>query len=242
MINAIFIQARLKSTRLEKKVFKEYKGRTVIEYQIERLKHNCSYPIILLTSINSQDDPLAELCLKHDIPCFRGSEEDVIERFTQCAEKHNVENFYLIYGDEPFTDIFTLNETFKLLITSKELIVFNNHLPEGTYGYGFTKAAAIALNQKKTNFENEVWGEMVKKIGIRIWQKTSNNFSDDIRLTIDYQEDFIVFTKIIDYFNERIFSTPIDQIIHFYIENNLQQTNGIRIKDYKDRLIEQGKI
>lgn len=242
MTNSIFIQARLKSTRLEKKVLKEYNGRAILEYQIERLRSSCNFPIIILTSINSQDDPLETFCQKHKINCFRGSEEDVIERFTKCAETYSVENFYLVYGDEPFIDIPTIFNTFKLLDNSEELIVFNNHLPEGTYGYGFTQSAAKSLNKKKTNLANEVWGEMVKKIGIRIWQQRSQRISDNIRLTIDYPEDFLVFTIIIDYFKEKIFSITTDRIIQYYYENDLQKINGIRINDYKNRIITQGNI
>lgn len=240
--SAIFIQARLKSTRLEKKVLIEYKGLSIIEYLINRIKSNLNLPIVLLTSINSMDDEL-ELCAKKNkIYLYRGSEDDVIDRFTNCAKYYATDKFYLVFGDEPFIDTSLVKDTFSYLDNQYSMIVFNNNFVEGTYGYGFTLSASNRLNFIKTNSNNEVWGEMAKKsdIPIHYMKKTKNDIN--VRLTIDYIEDFEVFKKIIDHFGNEIFTTKSEEIIKYYIESGFIKINGKRITEYYNRIVKQGNI
>ena len=45
--------------------------------------------LLLHNSVEPSDDQIAQLCAKHAIDCFRGSLEDVLDRFYQAVERHN---------------------------------------------------------------------------------------------------------------------------------------------------------
>src|SRR5580692_9396702 len=89
MITAI-IQARMGSTRLPGKVLRTVNGRTLLDIQLERVKAaKLIDQIVVATSILEQDKPIADLCAKLGVPCFRGSETDVLERFYQATKQFN---------------------------------------------------------------------------------------------------------------------------------------------------------
>ncbi len=194
-INSVFVQARLKSTRLNKKVLIKLNGRPIIDYLVSRIQKNTSYPVILLTSTNKKDNPLIEYAKQKGIAYFAGSENDVIDRFYRACIEFKVKKFYLLYGDEPNVDIPTIINNFSILSQKKDVIIFNHGLPEGTYRYGFSLKSAEILNNNKTSYNNEVWGQMAKRIGVNIFNNVTNRipFENRVRLAIDYKEDLQVF-------------------------------------------------
>ena len=80
------IQARLGSTRLPGKVLKKILGKTVLEHIIERLSYAKKIDqLIIATSNLSENDQIADLAKQKGISCFRGDEDDVLNRFYQAA-------------------------------------------------------------------------------------------------------------------------------------------------------------
>lgn len=80
------LQARMGSTRLPGKVLKPVLGRPMLYYQVERLKH-CTLldEIILATTDDSLDDPVAEFGEAQGLQVFRGSVNDVLDRYHGAA-------------------------------------------------------------------------------------------------------------------------------------------------------------
>jgi spore coat polysaccharide biosynthesis protein SpsF len=114
MIAAI-IQARMGSTRLPGKVLMEVDGVPLLEYQIDRIKQSKMLnKIIVATSILEQDDKIADFCDSHDILCFRGSENDVLERYYDCAKQYKVETVVRLTADCPLIDPQVIDQTIML--------------------------------------------------------------------------------------------------------------------------------
>ena len=87
---AAIIQARLTSTRLPRKVLKEFKGMSVIEIVVERLKQSKNLDeIIVAIPDNKENDDLKQLLKAKKIKFFAGSENDVLDRFYNCSKKYN---------------------------------------------------------------------------------------------------------------------------------------------------------
>lgn len=83
---ALIVQARLGSTRLPGKVLKEVLGKPLLFYLIERLKQvKQKHVIIVATTTNSIDDPIISFCQEQQILTYRGSEHDVLKRYTEAA-------------------------------------------------------------------------------------------------------------------------------------------------------------
>ena len=105
------IQARLGSTRLPGKVLKKILGKTVLEHIVERLNYAEKIDqIIIATSILRENDPIEELARKKEIPCFRGSEDDVLNRFYQAALQYKGDIVVRITGDCPLVDPFVVDK------------------------------------------------------------------------------------------------------------------------------------
>lgn len=101
----IIIQARLGSTRLPRKILREfYNGKTLLETVINNLKRVDGVKIIVATSVNPNNDELVAFLHERDISVFRGSEDDVLSRFIGAAEANNVEGIVRICSDNPFLD------------------------------------------------------------------------------------------------------------------------------------------
>jgi spore coat polysaccharide biosynthesis protein SpsF len=110
----VIIQARMASARLPGKTLMKLDGKPLIQHTIERAKKASNVDaVVLATSENKMDDPVEALCKKIRVPCFRGSEEDVLARVIGAAEKFGPKLIVRICGDEPFLDIQILEESIR---------------------------------------------------------------------------------------------------------------------------------
>ena len=104
MILAI-VQARLSSSRLPGKVLRPIMGRAMILYELERLSRSRRIDnIVLATSEDESDDPLAETVCSAGYAVFRGSLNDVLARYYHCAAAYGAEHVVRITGDCPLID------------------------------------------------------------------------------------------------------------------------------------------
>lgn len=100
-----FVQARMGSTRLPGKVLKEVLGRPLLGYLIERLSQaNEIDDIVILTTDNARDEPIVAFCENHGIAFYRGSEEDVLDRYLQAALERKPDAIVRITSDCPLID------------------------------------------------------------------------------------------------------------------------------------------
>lgn len=101
----IIIQARLGSTRLPRKILREfYGGKTLLETVISNLQKVVGTKIIVATSVNPNNDVLETFLNKRNITVFRGSEDDVLGRFIGAAEANGIDGIVRICSDNPFLD------------------------------------------------------------------------------------------------------------------------------------------
>lgn len=104
MILAI-LQARMSSTRLPGKVMAPILGQPMLLRQIERVERARSYDKLLVaTSSSPSDDVIAGACGDNGIACFRGSLDDVLDRFVQAARPYAPEHVLRLTADCPLAD------------------------------------------------------------------------------------------------------------------------------------------
>ena len=101
----IIIQARMGSTRLPGKILKPfYGGKTLLETLLENLHKVSDVKVIVATSVNKNNDQLESFLRERNELVYRGSENDVLDRFIKAAEENNVEGIVRICSDNPFMD------------------------------------------------------------------------------------------------------------------------------------------
>ncbi|QTL34226.1 cytidylyltransferase domain-containing protein [Pseudoalteromonas viridis] len=103
MKTVAFIQARMASTRLPGKILKQLNEHSVISHLIKRLKQAEKVDeVVVLTSVNKENDELEAHLVEHGIACFRGSETDVLGRFASALNEYPAQHVVRITADSPF--------------------------------------------------------------------------------------------------------------------------------------------
>ena len=104
MKDGIIIQARTGSTRLHNKILLPFYGRQrIIDILIGNIKQACAdKTIVLATTDRPQDDILAEVAREVGICCYRGDEDNVLDRFIRAAATFNLDRFIRVCSDNPF--------------------------------------------------------------------------------------------------------------------------------------------
>jgi len=199
-------QARLESTRLPGKVLLKIGEETLLSYQIKRLKLSSKIDkIIVATSIKPSNNAIETECHRLNIDCFRGSEDDVLDRYYKCSLVYPEYNQIIrLTADCPLVD--------PKVIDNMILFFENNHLdytwnvghnqnsfPDGLDADIFTKnALAIAAKKAVTQFDHEHVTSFIRNSSHfkRLPFPAPKNFLH-IRLTVDYPEDFELIKYII---------------------------------------------
>lgn len=101
----IIVQARMTSTRLPGKVLLPLAGQPMLVRLIERLRRvQRADGIVIATTVNASDDPIAAVCDSQDLPCYRGSEADVLSRYAEAATRLGASSVVRITSDCPLID------------------------------------------------------------------------------------------------------------------------------------------
>jgi spore coat polysaccharide biosynthesis protein SpsF (cytidylyltransferase family) len=93
------------SSRLPWKVLMDLHGKPVLWHVISRVSRAAYLDkTIVATTIKTEDDAIADFCNRETIPVFRGSENDVLDRYYQCAKSYNISDIVRVTADCPMHD------------------------------------------------------------------------------------------------------------------------------------------
>jgi len=112
-VNLAILQARMSSTRLPGKVLAPVLGEPMIGRQLERLARSARLDrIVVATSTDPSDDPLAAWCEGRGQPVFRGALGDVLDRFHGAlALVPEADTVVRLTGDCPLADPAVIDAT-----------------------------------------------------------------------------------------------------------------------------------
>jgi spore coat polysaccharide biosynthesis protein SpsF len=211
MKKAIFITVRTSSTRLPKKCLLEINGKKNIEFLIERLKHSKKADgIIVCTTTNPADDILESIAKKMGVACFRGSEEDKIARWMGAAEKFGVELIVTADGDDLFCEPKLIDLAFEQFErTGCDFIEEKPgaNVPIGGFTYGIRVKALKKVCEIKGSNNTEMMYVYFTETGLFKVETLQNIPPElrkpEIRMTLDYGDDFKFFKNIIMHFAKK---------------------------------------
>jgi len=119
--NYFIVQARAGSKRLPNKILLPfYKGKSILELLIEKLVTVPDFGLVVATSYESENDSIEKICNQYRIKCFRGEENDVLQRFIDAAQEVKASHIIRICSDNPFIELDSIKNW---LIFLKKLIV-----------------------------------------------------------------------------------------------------------------------
>ena len=209
------------STRLPGKVMMELCGVPVIEHVVNRLRRSTLIDeIIIATSIDSNNQPLIDFCIKNDINYFVGSEDDVLDRYYQTAIDNNINDediLIRITSDCPLIDPFVVDKVIEEHI-SKDNDYTTNVLdctyPDGldceVFNFSVLKETWINANLSSQR-EHVTLYIRDNADKFKLGNVKNNVDLSDLRWTLDEKEDFIFINEVYkNLYNDDSFFTMED--------------------------------
>lgn len=191
------VQARCGSSRFPNKVFADLCGQPFIWHVINRLKYACSLDhIVLATTINPIDDKLYNWAKENQVDVFRGSENNVLNRYYEAANYSKADIVVRITADDPFKEPLLIDEAVNTLQKGKYDFVCNNcppSYPEGLDIEVFTKKTLDKEEKLSTSdFEREhvtqyIYHHLEEFKTFNLHNSTNLSY---LRWTVDTEKDF----------------------------------------------------
>ena len=226
------IQARMGSTRLPGKVLMDVtKGKPVLYYVINQLKHCKSIEkIIVATTTLQEDDKIAQFCIDNKISYFRGDSKNVLERHYICAEKFSLSKIIRMPSDKPLLDPEVVDEIVEIF-NSNSFDYVTNFLPS-TFPGG-TEVEVLSFSSLKKSWEKAMLPSEKEHVtsyiynhrdDIRIFNVVNSEDLSNFRWAVDRIEDLRLVREIVS----KIHKNPIlikDILELFKNEPNLVEIN-----------------
>tara|TARA_B100001964_G_scaffold244307_1_gene325248 strand:- start:10647 stop:11381 length:735 start_codon:yes stop_codon:yes gene_type:complete len=121
------IQARMASSRLPGKVLADLAGSPMLWHVVSRVRRaKLIDKVVVATSDRESDDPTAVFCEKESISCFRGSEEDVLDRYYRAAKWNGADVIVRVTADCPLIDPVVVDKVIDCFLSGEYDLVTNN--------------------------------------------------------------------------------------------------------------------
>ena len=199
----IIVQARMGSTRLPGKILKPFhQDKSILDILLGNLHKVKDAKVIVATSTNPNNDELERYLQQKGELVYRGFEDDVLDRFICAAEAHDIDRIIRIFSDNPFMDyngVSLLAE--KASGSNADYIGFRiNNMPSIKTHFGFW-GEYVTLNALKKVRDTSNDSIAHEHVTIHVYTHPEEykcewiecpaflQGRDDIRLTIDTEED-----------------------------------------------------
>ena len=244
----IIIQARSNSSRLPGKMLMPFCGnQTILDIIINSLISVFDPgDVVLATTNNTSDDALVEIAQKMNVKVFRGDEQDVLKRFIDSADKFTADVIVRVCADNPFLQAESIRGLLNHFDASKmdylsfkmkdNTPVIKSHL--GMYAEIVSISALKKVAQLTTDktYREHVTNYIYSNPDIFKVEFLSLPYEigrrNDVRLTIDTKEDFLLGQEI---YSEIVPRTDVQSIL------NSIDLNFDRIKCMKNQIVENSK-
>lgn len=224
MKTMVIIQARMGSSRLPGKILMPLGSTDNLTYVTERCKKiDGVSKVLVATSSLSQDDAVEKWCENHQISCYRGSEEDVLDRFIQAAKLYEPDYVIRVTADCPFVDYEMASDMVALMKKEQvDIIDLEGQLPRGL--------AVEVISYKALQYIDEKGHENRHREHVTYYayefkeQFTRVSYVADemrneppLRITLDTVADYELLSKVASHFDD-VFVSSVD-VIKYLIEH-----------------------
>lgn len=203
-----FIQARMSSSRFPGKVLEPLQGMPMIVYMVRRASRACLLDgVVVVTSTDPSDDPLAACLTDANIAVFRGDLHDVLKRYADAARVYEADVAVRLTGDCPLIDPGVID----LVIETRRRngVDYANNVDPPTYPHGldtecFTRDAlerAHRLAKLPAEREHVTLWMRSDAAGLRRAEVRAIADFSCLRLTVDYPDDLAAVRRIVEHVN-----------------------------------------
>jgi spore coat polysaccharide biosynthesis protein SpsF len=224
----IIVQARMGSTRLPGKILKTVLDRPLLSYQIERLRRvTLADQLLIATTLQAADQVIVRLCQQEGVDTFRGSEEDVLNRYYLAAREAKATTVVRVTSDCPLIEPAVIDRAIATLLENSDKFDYVSNGLERTYPRGmdveaFTfEALERAEREAKEASEREhVTLYMVRHPELfRLASIKAESDNSRYRLTVDTPEDFELIKRLLEALYPHFPNFTLDQLLQLLKEN-----------------------
>jgi spore coat polysaccharide biosynthesis protein SpsF len=219
------VQARTGSKRLPKKVLKPILGKPLITRVLERvMMSDCCQNFIIATTDKISDDAIIPIIdefnnsAENKVHIYRGSENNVLDRFYETAKKFNFDVIIRVTGDNPVIDYRIIDRLFRKIVSNNQIKndYVSTRITARSWPYGLDSeifsfdALKKSWEADTSEYEREhVTPYMSTNPGLfKLIEMRNEHDYSHIRLSVDTIEDFDIINKIYEslYFDNPTFS------------------------------------
>jgi spore coat polysaccharide biosynthesis protein SpsF len=210
------VQARMGSTRLPGKVILDLAGKPMLVRNIERIQRATKIDdIVIATTKKPEDDKIITLSREHGWKFFRGSENDLLDRYYQTAREYHAQTIVRITSDCPLIEPTIIDLIIeKFIALESEIDYVSNIFPIRTYPQGLdTEVMSISALEKcwkedmNPQFREHVTEYILHNPNLfRIFEINHEKDLSSMRWTVDTLEDLDFVRCVYHHFGDRYFS------------------------------------
>lgn len=222
------IEARMDSSRLPGKILKEAVGKPLLELMVERVRGSkLLHDVVVATTVEPNDAATEAACRKMNVLCFRGSNEDVLERVLQAAQTHKADIIVELTGDCPLLDAEQMDRVIQYYLDHNFDYVCNFRdrlFPRGTETQVFsTKVLADVASRTQDAADHEHVSLFIYEHPeiYKLGGTSAESFYNrpDLRLTVDTPQDYELVRTVFEHLYPKNPKFTLREIIEFLDAN-----------------------
>ncbi len=218
------LQARTTSKRLPGKVMQLILGKPMILHQVDRVRRaNLIDKLVLVTSSDDTDAALAEACLDYGIPAYRGSLDDVLDRFYQAATMEPADHIVRLTGDCPLADPEIIDRVCQFHLDGEFDYSSNVHPPTWPDGLDVEifrlQKLVEAWNEAQDTFDREHVTPWILRQEFSLGNVGNQSDLSGLRWTVDEPEDLEFARRIFEGLYGKKQNFGVDDILE-YVDSN----------------------
>ena len=225
------------STRLPGKIIAKIGDKPQLEILVNRLKKSKHIDDIVVATTKNQDDDIVErLSNEMGINCYRGSEEDVLERYVESSKIFDADVVIRITGDNPLTDIELVDKLIEAHIENNADYTYCSDTPLGVSAEIIDSNVLKEISLKaELDSEREHVTPYIRSHPeqYKIFELKSNLQNENIRLTVDTKEDLKLIQAIYQELGD-LENLSTNEIINFLSTNTELSKINSHVKQKPD--------
>lgn len=198
---AVFVYARMDSSRFPGKVLKLLEGVPLLEIVTGRLRKVPASSYVVLTSSRPIDDPIAEFGSQVGWEVVRGDSSDLVSRTLKALDAIECEHFVRVNADSPLVDAELIAQASSFR-AGKNVV---SNLISRTFPYGvaveivateyYRSKARLALPQEKEHVTSHIYRTLESGQSISLLQAENQS---ELRLTVDTPDDLALLSALLE--------------------------------------------
>lgn len=199
---ACILQARMSSTRLPGKVLLDFFGVPMLLFMLDRVRLSKRIDrIIVATSKDKSDNVIFDLCVQNGIGVFRGSLEDVLDRYYQAAMVLVPKHVVRLTSDCPLISTEIMDRTIERHLDGGYDFTWNPGFPDGYDTEIMTlQTLAKTWREAMTQEDREHVTKYIRENPDKFRIGRYENIEDlsHIKMSVDTLDDYLRDKKIVE--------------------------------------------